>query len=151
MEDLFDGMDDAKVGESSVYYKPGNYVVEVIKCLTKKSRKGANLFIAETKILKSNNDVRPPGTVCGWIVNLGLDAALGNIKGFIGAAEGMTDKDKINEEITKDVTIYAVSNENPLAGVKLNLEVVTVTTRANTDFNVHNWSPYVEVEAGTGE
>ena len=96
---LFDGIGDATVGGQNVYFLSGVYVVEVHKCFAMKSRKKEDLFLVECNILQSNNSKRPEDSKASWVVNLKHDAALGNIKGFIAAANGLDpyDEDKVNE------------------------------------------------------
>lgn len=141
---MFDGIEDAKVGQGGVYFLPGRYKVEVDKVFTMQSRKREDLFIAETTILESDNAERKPGTKCSWIVNFKHDAALGNIKGFIAACNGIDPADEaaVNAEVTEDVCEFAVDEkENPLAGSKLDLTAVQKKTRAGGDFTLHLWAP----------
>lgn len=145
---LFDGIEDAQVGMGGVYFLPGKYLVKVLKCITLKSRKREDLFIAECEIVESDVPERKPGTRASWIVNFKQDAALGNIKGFIAAANGIdpSNEDAVNAEVDSGVCEYAVSNDNPMAGTYIRLVAVNKKTRSNTDFTLHLWEPY-EAEA----
>jgi hypothetical protein len=140
---LFDGIEDAQVGQGGVYFLPGIYKVRILKCITLKSRKREDLFIVECEVIESDVPERKPGSKASWIVNFKQDAALGNIKGFIAAATGIDPGDtaRVNEEVTLDVCEYAVSDENPLAGSVLGLVAVNKKTRAGTDFTLHMWEP----------
>ena len=143
---LFDGIGNASMSAGGVYFLVGLYRVEIERVLTKRSRKGADLFIVETTILESNNSDRPEGISCSWIVNRSNDAALGNIKKFLAATQGLDpadpdNEDQINEEVTADVVEFAVSDENPLEGIVLDLEATNIKTRAGGDFTLHTWSP----------
>jgi len=143
---LFDGIENAKVGQGGVYFLPGKYQVELDKVFAMQSRKREDLFIAECMILESDNSERKPGTKASWIVNFKHDAALGNIKGFLAACNGIdpADQVKVDEEITSDVCEYAVDDENPLAGTRVNLVAVQKETRAGNPFTLHIWSPVEE-------
>jgi hypothetical protein len=140
---LFRGVEDAQVGGGGIYFLPGLYEVEIEKVFTMRSRKDDDLFIVETKILKSDNPERKVGTSCSWVVNLKQDAALGNIKAFIGAANGIegTEKERLNEEITEAVCEFVCGEDNPLAGVRLGLQCTNILTKAKKDFTKHWWSP----------
>lgn len=140
---LFSGINQAQVGQGGVYFLEGLYSVEVLKVFTMTSRKREDLFIAECKVLESDNPERKPGMRASWIVNLKQDAALGNIKGFIAACNGIhpSDEDEVNEEVTEEAVEYAVSDDNPLKGTVLGLQAVGITTRAGTPFTLHKWSP----------
>ncbi len=143
---LFEGVEGAKVGQGGVYFLAGNYLVEVEKVLAKRSRKKEDLFIVEAGILESDNAQRKAGSSASWIVNFKHDAALGNIKGFLAACNGIDpgDRAKVDEEITEDVCEYAVDDENPLSGTRVKLSCVMTQTKAGGDFTLHLWSPVAE-------
>jgi hypothetical protein len=143
---LFDGIEDAQVGQGGVYFLPGKYLVKVLKCITLKSRKREDLFIVECEILESDCPDRKPGSKASWIVNFKQDAALGNIKGFIAAANGIDpgDESSVKEQVTMDICEYVVSDENPLAGTPVGLVCVNKKTRAGSDFTLHMWEPTQE-------
>jgi len=143
---LFAGINEAKVGQGGVYFLEGIYRVEVLKCFTMTSRKREDLFIVEAKVVESDNDDRKPGMRCSWIVNMKHDAALGNIKGFIAAMNGIhpSDEEQVDEEVTEEAVEYTVSDDNPLAGMLVDLEAVAITTRAGNPFTLHKWSPVEE-------
>lgn len=139
---LFTGMNEAVVGAGGIYFLEGGYTVEILKAFTMRSRKKEDLFIVECKILESTNEKRPAGGKASWCVKLSQDAALGNIKGFIAAANGIdpNDDDRVNEEVTEDAVEFAVSNDNPLAGVTVDLTCTEITTRAGNPFTKHEWA-----------
>ncbi len=138
---LFSGIEDARLNQGGVYFLAGKYEVEVVRCLTMTSRKKDDLFIVEALIHATSNSARPVGTKASWIVNFKQDAALGNIKSFIAACNGIPahDEDRIRKEVTDDVCEYAVSDDNPLAGTRLSLSCTEIKTRAGTPFTLHAW------------
>ena len=140
---LFTGIEDAQVGQGGVYFLEGKYLVEIVKVMTLNSRKKEDLFIVEAKILKSSNPERKVGITASWIVNLKHDAALGNIKGFVAAANGISpsDKEEVDRNVDEEAVEYACSEDNPLAGVQLDLECVQIKTREKRDFTLHKWNP----------
>jgi hypothetical protein len=139
---LFDGVNEAVPGAGGVYFLAGLYKVAVKKVFTMRSRKGDDLFIGEFKILESDCKDRKVGTSASWIVNFRHDAAMGNIRGFIAACNGIdpTNEDRLGE-IDKEVCEYAVSDDNPLEGIEVLLEATNIETRAGTPFTLHNWTP----------
>lgn len=141
---LFKSIESAKVNQGGVYFNPGKYLVEVIAVKTIKSRKNMDLYIVECEILDSDVADRPTGSRASWVVNLAQDAAMGNIKAFLAAANGIdpSDEDAVQREITEEVADLSYADENPVAGVKLGLQVTLVKTRAGTDFSRHFWSVY---------
>jgi hypothetical protein len=138
---LFDGISEARVGGQNVYFLAGLYKIEVVKCFAMKSRKKEDLFIVECSILESTNDKRPAGTKASWVVNLKHDAALGNIKGFVAAANGIDphDEETVNNEIAEKEVEYVVSDDNPLNGSILNLNCTDIETKAGNPFTLHAW------------
>lgn len=140
----FKGMKEASAtGGGGVYFLPGVYKVRVKKVHMLQSRKKDDLYIVEADILESNNSDRPPGSFASWLVNMKHDAALGNIKGFLAACNGIdaADQEKIDEEIDDDVADYSISEDNPLAGTEVELICTNIKTKAGGDFTLHTWSP----------
>lgn len=140
---LFGGIGDAKIGMGGLYFLQGLYRVRIIRFFAMESRKKEDLVIAECEVLASDVAERKVGMKPSWVVNLKQDAALGNIKGFLAACLGLdpNDTEAVNERITEDFCEEAVSEDNPLAGIEVNLEAVNIKTRENNDFTLHKWSP----------
>lgn len=142
----FKGVSSAKVSAGGVYFLAGLYGVKVKRVHMITSRKKEDLFIVECVILTSNNDLRKPGTTCSWVVKMSQDAALGNIKGFMAAINGIDPNDDgaIEEQIGDDLEELcetAVSDDNPLEDENIDLEVVNIKTREGNDFSLHKWKP----------
>lgn len=127
---IFDGIGKAQYFESGKYLQPGLYLVDIQRVKQAKTRMNRPFFVAEMKIVEAS-DVKefPVGTDASWMVMLDHDAALGNIKHFISVASG-TKLDEITEQDAED----AVSEQNPLAGIRLRVMAVNVKTRAGKDF-----------------
>lgn len=157
---FFGGVEDAKVGSGGIYFlankgpkftdgkkvdqfTPALYEVEIKRVLTMTSRKKDDLFIVEAKIVNSDCPERKPGMTCSWVVNMKQDAALGNIKGFIAAANGIdpSDEAKTDEAVTEEVCDLAVGEDQPLAGLKVGLECVMIETKKGDPFTLHRWMP----------
>lgn len=136
-----------------MYFLPGQYKVKLLAVKMIVSRKKDDLFIVECEILESNNPDRPVGSKASQVINLKQDAAMGNIKGFLAAANGIHPGDtaRVDAEIDEDVSEYAVSSDNPLAGTILNLSCVNVKTRAGGDFTLHHWDPCEQPVSGSTE
>jgi hypothetical protein len=124
-----------------VYFIEGHYQVEVVRVFTMRSRKKDDLFIVECKILESDNAERRQGMRASWVVNLKQEPALGNIKGFVAAANGIdpADEKQVNAEVTEEVVEFACGDDNPLEGTIMELECVAITTRAGNPFTLHKW------------
>ncbi|KKN75949.1 hypothetical protein LCGC14_0375060 [marine sediment metagenome] len=147
---LFTGIDEAQVGSSGVYFQPGIYVVELLKVFALRGRNEVDFFIAECQVVESDNEKHPVGHKASWCVKLSQDMAMPNIKGFIAAVNGIDphDDETVNAEVTSDVVEYAVSDDNPLAGVHVGLQTTMITTRKEKKpFTKHEWSPVDQPEA----
>ena len=155
---LFSGIAGAKVGQGGVYFvankgpghtdetpawEPAQYRVQIKKIEVINSRKGDDLFIVEAKVLESDCPERKAGVSASWVVNLKQDAALGNIKGFIAAANGIDpgNEEEVNEAVTEEVCELVVGKDQPLAGDEIALTCVMIKTRAGKDFTLHQWKP----------
>lgn len=155
---FFGGIGAAKVGAGGIYFLanraadhtpekphwlPALYRVKIKSITTMNSRKKDDLFIVEAVIVTSNCPDRPAGTKASWVVNLKQDAALGNIKGFLAAVNGIDpgNEEAVNAEVTEAVCELAVSKEQPLTDEEVMLECTMIETRAGKPFTLHRWSP----------
>lgn len=138
---LFKGIKDAKANQGGLYFLPGTYKVEILRVSTMTSRKREDLFIVECEILESDCPDRKPGMRPSWVVNLKQDAALGNIKGFVAAANGIdpSNSAEVDEHVDEDACEIACSTDNPLKGTVMGLTCVNIKTREGNDFTLHKW------------
>lgn len=130
----FKGVQDARVGGGGVYFLQGVYQVKIKKVWMQTSRKREDFFMIDAQIIESNNDKRTAGMTCTQMIKMSLDAALGNVKGFVAAAMGI-DPDEVDEEMCE----ACVEDDNPVADTIMNLEVVDIKTREGGDFSLHKW------------
>lgn len=123
---LFSGLNQAKVGNSGVYFLPGTYVVECQKIHIVNTRAGGNLFVFESKILESSREERPVGSSCSWAVKMELDAAEGNIKELLAALSGKNPRDEaaLQGEDWEAIGELAVSDEQPFEGERVHVSAV---------------------------
>src|SRR5262245_59041137 len=131
---IFDKVSDQQVKEAQyfergIYVKPGSYVVEVLKCKdgTTRPPKNIGFFVAEMKVLPSSDKAgHPLGSTMTWMSKADKDAFLGNVKHYVGAA-GQIPQEEVGVEDLK----AAVSEQNPLAGVILQVDAQNVKTKAD--------------------
>jgi hypothetical protein len=135
---LFSEIAKAQVNLGGNYLKPpGKYLLYIEACKTPSNRKNKDYYVVEFSILQCNNPACPAGMRASWTANLSdHDAALGNVKGFLAAALGVT-----FEQIDESGAEASVSAENPLRGRLIYADVTNVKTKANTDFSKHIWTP----------
>jgi hypothetical protein len=149
MAGAFSGMKNAKTYDTGKYLSPGLYVVEVTKCLVKDTRASGTSFIAELKIVESNNDDHAVGSSATWFQKMvDKDIAYPAIMEFIMAVMGIDKSDKEREKQFRDeveeLMDSAVGDENVLAGMHVALETFYKTTKGKgLQFTVHKWTPHV--------
>ena len=150
MGNPFAGVEKAQVARGGVYFLPGTYKVEVKSVKLKQSRKKDDLLIIETLVLESDNADRPAGSCPSQVINFKHDAALGNVKAFVAAGLGLDatkDEAEVNAQVTGDLCNQVCSDDQPFAGLVLNLSAVNIETREGNEFTIHNWSPSPELLA----
>lgn len=127
-------LQSAKPGAGGVYFLPGHYVAEVDAIKVVDTRKGGALFVAECKILESDNEDRKAGRRCSWAMSMDKDAAAGNIKAFLGACIGRDPRDEASLEAPDSdgkpvdwdsIAELAVADEQPMKGTKIEIEAVS--------------------------
>ena len=126
---IYGKIGEATYSDGGVYVLPGVYYFEIRNVISKRTRKGADAFIAEFKILESTNPERLPGSVCSWMVTLDKEPSLGNIKQFLSEVM-LCDMSLINEQIVDRV----VAVDNPLNGRKVRCCAVNIKTKVGRDF-----------------
>jgi hypothetical protein len=130
----FGGIENAQFSEGGTYVLPGAYRIQILACKYKRTRTGKDAFIVEVEILESNNSERMPGTTMTWMVTTDKEPALGNIKQFICVVAGCSDK-----EVTEEVVLMIVSQENPFKGKTARISATNITTKAGRPFTKVKW------------
>jgi delta 1-pyrroline-5-carboxylate dehydrogenase len=162
----FAGLGGIKTNQGGLYFLPGDYEVMLEEIKFFLNRKKQDTFVVAAKVLKSTCSERAPGCKPSQVIILKediLETVMGNIKQFAGAVLGIGDPDSfvadIDPSIPEDTPEAAtdrfweetleslVSDEQPAKGVVIKLNVTTIKTRENKDFNKHVWGPVVEVAA----
>jgi hypothetical protein len=156
---MFGGMAKAPIFGRGNYMKEGNFLVEITNVFVKPRFKGGNVFVAEFKILTSDNPEQKVGGSGSWVPKIETPNTFGDIKSLIFAATGVDPKKVSNDDEAAhaDVTRMAkAACGSPTAikeleakgvpadfmvGLQVKLECNIVKTRANTDFTRYTWSP----------
>lgn len=156
---VFSGMKEAKSWQSGNYIKEGRYLFEILrlKHIESQKKKGKELFIAELRVVESEQtgDKKPHavGSEVSFVVNLNgdyPDYALGDVRDFLYAAYCAWALDKGEdppalEDIGEEATLYALSEESPLAGVRVTDYAWDKQREAKNPITKHKWGvPGVE-------
>lgn len=147
MKNPFAGIEGVKASRDANYVTPGHYVMRLDAVKIKENRKGEPIFLVEmtplhvlvaeevvAKTKKGNETLRSnkPGVPCTQLISFagpGGDMALPNIKAFVCGVTGCAE-----EEVTQDVMKSITSEEQPLAGVMVEVSARLIRTR-NTDLD----------------
>ena len=132
---LFKGIAKAKATQGGVYIVPGNYLFEIQACKEGRTRKGDGFFVAELKVIETDNSDRPVGSICSWMAMDAHDSFLNNVKAFVCGVTGSEDNEEIDEETLDTI----VGEKQPLAGTQVKCQATNVKTRAGGDFTRCNW------------
>jgi hypothetical protein len=152
----FAGLSGVRTNMGGLYFLKGDYEIALDEVKLIKSRKGADTFIVSGTVLKSTNPDRAPGCKPSQVITIKddiLETCMANIKAFAAAALDIADPDSYQEEMKPGETQAAandrfweqsldflVSDEQPLRGTKIRLNVTEITTRAGKPFSKHVWT-----------
>ncbi len=147
---LWAGIKDAQIFESGHYLAVGVYDVEVVRCFMKSTQKSGLAFIAELKVVASNNPLHPEGAPGTFFQKMQHQSvAFSSIKAFVVSCLGFDskgDEQRIKQEIDPYLAQWMdqiTGPDNMLAGRRARTEIVPKTAGSGKAITVNNWSPYV--------
>lgn len=150
--DPFANIGAAQVSQGGVYFLDGSYLVEIETCTVHQGATKLSTII-EARIITSTNPERPPGMKCSQVINMTQQAALGNVKGFLAALNGIpvNETERVNQFVTREMTNFVFGPTNPGKGRRVRLQCTTTATRPKLgangqplppgQFTKHSWSP----------
>lgn len=135
-------------GQRNDWFAPGNYKVRISKLREVKSRKGDLFYVIDAELVDIYQTEVPEKMVEGrtysQMIKFNDDMGPINVARFLLAAcgedpnnpdnKGQIGEDEINESIDTQFCV----------GQEMDLECVTIQTRAGKDFTEHRWKPYDE-------
>jgi hypothetical protein len=141
---IYDKINNVKTAPKRGYFSAGNYKVSIIKVITKTKLDGGNAFIGECKVLESDNPEVPVGSQQSFYRDLNSkfpDMVLKQIAGFVLAACEARDGAEAPEGVSDELMDHVCSEENPLAGAKLNVRAIEKVSKKNTKYLEINFYP----------
>lgn len=141
---LYDKIRDAKASKGANYVRAGGYLALVRRVKQDQNRKKVD-FVAIEMVILAVLRVDPqdaPHTVGEQTSHLLMsdkDSFLGNFKAFIIGATGAAEA-----EVTEKEALAVVSDDQPLAGVVVELDNKIIKTKANKDFTAVNYRRALE-------
>lgn len=137
---MFGGIESAVTSEKLPHLNVGLYTLEIDGVKQIKSRKGKSYFVTEFRIIEASGPgANTQGSTASWMVDMGNDLALGNVRGFLAAAMDVPDK-----TITEPVADDAVSTKQPLKGFLVKAEASVIKTKEGKDFTLVRYRPVPE-------
>ena len=149
-------MQAAQIFGRGNYMKEGNYTVEITNVFVKPRFKGGNVFVAEFRILESDNPEQKAGGTGSWVPKIENPNTFGDIKSLMFACAGIDAKTVKNDDVKQheQATLLAKAacgseaakkaldvEDGFLVGTKVRLECTGITTKAGTPFTRYGWSP----------
>ena len=158
IDTLFKGMKDAPMFGKGTYMGEGVYVVELTNLFVKQRWKGGNVFVAEFKVVESNNEKHKPGSSGSWVPKIENPNTFGDIKSLVFAALGIPPSvAKDNEALHAQASMLARAvcgseaakaelkaagvEDYSLVGRQVRLECVQTKTKEQKDFTRYTWAP----------
>ncbi len=144
---LWAGIENANVYENGVYLTPGIYDLEVVRCISKKTREKGDAFIVEFEVLSTSTSDHPVGSKRTWYQKM-VDISVGHgaVAGFL---MGCFDLDN-NAARKVDFFPYLGSfmprvdgPENILSGIMVRARCTQITTvKKGQPFTKHDWEGF---------
>jgi hypothetical protein len=132
---MFKGVEKAKVSRSANYARPGRYIAFVRKVETGKNRKKEGFAVVNLVCLMDLSEgtvdnPHRPGEEFSDMMMEKFDSFLGNFKGMVTALTGYPE-----DQITQEVCEYVTSEDQPLAGLVVEMENIERQTKESTPEN----------------
>lgn len=146
-------MGEVKVTQRNPNF-PANerFRVRIEACKYVVNHDGVEYFIIEAEVLESSTDALKPGTIASQVIQIPgtYKMGLANVKAFLAAANGIHPgntaavEEALSGTNAEEAAVLAVSAENPLKGIELDLQTTFTVTKNGRDFTIHAWSPIDE-------
>lgn len=144
---IFKGLKDAKAAQGGNYERIGHYLERIDKVKTDTSRKGAEFLAIEKTVVRVIDNAQGKGHTLGESVTHMFtmkkeyaETTLGNIKAMIAAILALP-PDQVTDEVGEMIS----SERQPLAGMLIEVNNQTITTKKMTLFTqvryLHSFAP----------
>jgi hypothetical protein len=124
--------------------KRGKYVVQLIEVKFLHERSDDKSILVEFEVLESSNPATPVGLICAWYQKLtgkSKDVGPAVYKRFVTVCSGLDPNDPTsNAKVGEAELESAISEEQPLAGLVLDMEAIESTKKDE------NGDPYVNCQ-----
>lgn len=141
----------ARGTQGGLYFKPGNYLVQIQRCKMITTQQNHEAFVAEFKVIETDveDPNLKPGAEPSYFVDMDgkyPELALGNVADITRAGlaslacmHGEEHPPIEQIELTKEVGKAVTGKDNLLAGVYLSVYAFNKPTREGNDFTRFKW------------
>lgn len=138
MTSAFDKIEQESVYTAARYIAPGRYrlLVKQVTMFESRQHQGKEFFCAEFTVLKTNSTEFGEGDSITWLQAMDKQVSVANVKKFAMALNPTC----ASEDITKEVMMEIISPENPTAGIEVDCEAYTATSKLNREYTRINFS-----------
>lgn len=149
---VFSKVKESKASGGGQYFEPDHEWVVLVNAIKNiETRKGDEAFIVECKVLTTTCDKVRPGVDRSWYVDMGLDAAPGNVKHFLLVCSEQVDGEPIAEDDIDEAGILELCGEaQPWAGTIIGLKTWNKPTQAGNPFTRHTWRVLSDADVKRG-
>jgi hypothetical protein len=131
---------EAKIQQSSRYFEPGLYLVQIDNCKFFANRHGRPRAAVDCTVVASNNSLFPETSQVTWVVSLDTDSGPSTVKTFIASLFKQTDSKSITAaDVNKIFVKDGSMNVSSASGMHALVNVYTIKTVAGSDFSKHEW------------
>lgn len=165
IEQMFAGMAGAQMTNKGRKLGDGKYRVAAKALKLKQGGHFGDSFIFEFEVKQSNNAEHEAGSSRSYTVNLRSQQAFGDIKAVIFALimqkdpSSLTDTKRFAAEHAEATDWFKAAidpaiakgkglEDNFVAGLEVDVEVLWIKTKEGRDFATHRWTPVPEAQAG---
>ena len=149
---MYNKMNKAKAsGDKKPRLPPGFFTtrIDVVKGVD--GYEGDHFIVIEFEVLKTSTDEAETGKMYSQVIKWNQNMGPINVKRFLLCAGGYDPNDEDNEDkVDEDDLEFALSDEQPLKGLIMEVQVDLIETKKNTEFSKHTWFPVDEDEQEEG-
>lgn len=135
---MFEGIESVTSNQGGQWLLPGQHLFEIGALKQPDNLYNGDCFIAELKVVETNNEKYDVGASVSWIRNVDKhkELALADIKAFLAAVAGCKE-----EDIDAEGAAAAVGADQPFAGKLVRCEAFNRRTKAGGEFTRTTWTP----------
>ncbi len=133
---------NANTMTASRYFEQGTYLVSIENCKIRSNRQGRPRAIVECTLIDSNNAAFDAGSNLAWVVSLDTDSGPSDLKTWLVAMSGLSERDMTDSEIAKQLRPDPATGVSRFSGRQAIVQAFTKTTKTGGSFTVVSFKPF---------